>query len=414
MSGSSRFSIVFNGNEGTFSSSPRHDRGPMGYEHSIVTRDGTLIEAFDGNHETWSLDANGNAVGQTMRNRVGEFDPATGQMVEVFPWNSTPSAPYGAFGVTGYDNIPYTYFDAIDSLVVMGGAAAQYQRSAPDNGMGSRWVRCNGATLPPVGRPPVWSTSPTANALFYVPQADLPYFAERAGYYNTPFAYNRQLDTGVMMGGGKQPGDGPMDYGSAYLTLFVPSQRVNPSVAARYTVINRSLGRATVNGVPYLLNNGRGSICCVGNWLYWGGGWDEAARRRYLFRADLSAVVNASNPLTAPLPVERLQDSLVPHSAAAFAIDPYANALVLFCFQGVHLYDMLFDTWTDITPQLTGYAADFAGSNGFMSWPHAGFVDTRNGVTLRKVYWFGGSNGNDFTSFATRYARARSIQITRL
>lgn len=426
-------SIVFNNNEGSLPTSPRTDRSPMAYEHAIPTKDGTLIEAFDGAHEQWgALPA---PIGGVIRNRVGEFVPSTdgsptGTIVEVFPWNATPTSPYGSFGATGYDNVPYCYDESTDSLIVFGGGdtAGQYKRDAVDNGAGSRWIRHKNPNFPPVGRPPLWSSNANANALFYVPAAELAVWEERCGYYNTPVIFNSQTGVGVMIGGSKQPGPSPMDYGSAFISFFIPANLIpGLSTNARYYIHTVGLGKALSGGVPFLLANNRGGIACIGSYVYWGGGVNDIPQAGNpnlgtfvpsMFRMDLASIINRTDPrvnaATVTAMVERLADCPVAHHPSSFTADPYTNVIKMFDINGVFLYDVTNNTWSNVTSQLTGYVSDFANAgfgSSYISWPHAGYIDTRNGTVLRKSYWFGGSNGN--TAPANLFSKARSIKTAR-
>lgn len=423
-------SILFNNGEGNLPLSPRTDRSPMAYESAYTTKDGTMIEAFDGSHEQW--DTLPVPLSNVIRNRVGEFIPSTngtgnGTITEVFPWNSAGNTPYGTFGITGYDNKSYCYFDAIDSLIVLGtgSGGGQYKRDVADNGAGSRWVRNQSSSFAPVGRPPLWSSTANANALIYVPAADLPVWDEKSGYYNMPFGYNRELDVAIIPGGNKQPGPGPMDYGAASMTLMIPSQLIpGLSTNARYYLHQIGLGRATAGGVPFLLGNNRGAICCVGTYVYWGGGHDDAtwpsptpSPVRSMFRMNLASIINRTDPrisgAIATALVERLADCPVLHEESAFAADPYTNSILMFDLNGVFLYDITNNTWSNITSQLGGYVSDFsnAGFSSYIQFPHAGFIDTRSGTVLRKSYWFGGNNGN--IAIANLFNKARSIKTTR-
>lgn len=409
------FSISYTANEGSVAGR-RHYRSEMLYEHAAATKDGTIIEAFDGSHST-SLNGDGTA----MQNRVGEFDPANpgAGMVEVFPANSNASNLGGSFGTTGYDNIPYTYFDAVDSLVVM--PNGQYKRDVADNSAGSRWVRSDETSLPPLGRPPLSTDQLGTNALFYAPTATLNAWRSRRGFYNTPTAYNKLLDIGMQIGGSKQPG-GPMDLSEAAVSLMIPSRYVADNITAPYHIINYYPNPPRVGGALYLLFEGRASIVCLHQYVYWHGGMDETGvLRPYLFRADLSAVVKSATPLTTQLTVERLADAPFSTRAAAMTADPYSNTLLLFANQGVAMYDIEANSWQNITnnPALAEYVTAFATYGqgfGYCNFPHAAYIDHAGTQKRRRTYFFGGANGElkaGEPGFDICYSQVRSIAVTR-
>lgn len=406
------FSILYTANEGTVNNGQRYGtadvtRGPVAYESAYSTKDGKIIEAFDGNHETIDPE-----LGVVKSNRVGEFDPATGVMTEVFPSN------WGANGVDGYDNLIYTYFDRIDSLVVFNNGV--YDRTIT-NVNGSAW-KYTSQGLPPAGRPPMYTETVGATAFAYFnPSQFRAGFNEHIAYFNAHCAYSKELDTAVIIGGASS--GGPIDPGKIRLSIFVPSGIINPSIVAPYSVIYRGVssaeGEGKASGRWAFFDEGRAGCCFLGNYVYWIGGEDPdigtnpaGVKQRDLFRADVARIVYSSDPMTEPFVPEYL--GLAPGNAffkGALVADRYSNTLKLWHSGGVFLYDVTNNSWQTITTQLTEYNSTFGGS--FYDFPHAAFIDTRNGVVKRKTYWWGGWTTGDFTNFDIKYSQVRSVKVTR-
>jgi hypothetical protein len=375
--------------------------GQMYYESAYVTKDGTLIEAFTGEHGTFN-------------NRVGEYNPNTKTMVEVFVND------FAATGVGGYDNLNYLYFDAIDSLVVF--PRGVFDRTI-SNINGSAWKYVwPGTSQPPGGRPSIHSTNPASNALIYVPSGSLASYEVAMGYFNVHSAYSKQFDTAVIIGGGLG-GSPPSVY---MLTIFVPSRYASPSTVPRYTAIHRQLSAAEakdpVSGSWAVFSYGRACCKFLNDYVYWCGGIDPGGTDRpYLYRSNIANILNAADPTAASFVIERKADCPVSFNSGAMTADPYSNTLTVFNDFGVYLYDVNADVWSTITAQLPEYVSAFATTSPYIRFPHADFVDYCGSTQHRKTFFFGGWNGNDSgqsgdppaTTMIDRYQKARSIKVSR-
>lgn len=395
---------------------PRLRRSQMYYESAYATKDGKLIEAFDGAHEQWgSLPA---PLANVLPNRVGEFDPATGRMDEAFPENATGMLPYGSFGVKGYDNLIYCYFDAIDSLVVF--TRGQYDRSIrtpSTTADGSVWSRNPDAAFAPAGRPPVLTTTLGTDALIYTTAGEEAHVLEHFTYYNIHVAYSKQFDVAVLIGGASS--GGPVD--KWRLTVILPTIYAGNGAAARYTArtIQLSSVSAAVNGKRWMTHQGRSGAKFVGPHVYWVGGSDQGVLRPYLFRCDIRPVLN--NPAAASLGTTFAPENLADHPAGGFdkgtlAADPFNNALICLSRFGVHVYDISANTWMDATPS-TGDYVSYWSSGNYPVYMHGDFVDqvASNGTRPRKTYFWGGWDGVDSQGpgYADKYQKVRSIKVTR-
>lgn len=421
---SAGLSIVYSASEGYATENglvngpaPRYYGNPsntqMWYESAYATKDGTIIEAFTGTHSTIN------------NNRVGEFIPSVsggaGYMDEVFPNNDS------ANGVSGYDNKAYCYFDAIDSLVVFPSGA--FDRSISDvNGSAWKYAYYNATdpytaptapSQPPLNRPQLHSSNTGSGtygpSLIYVPPAQIPAYENRVGYFNYHCAYSQQFDCAVLIGGAQ--GSSPTQAGYLYLTILVPSKIISSSITPRYYAIQRSTNGLATDGSAAITATGRAGICFLNNHVYWIGGKDPSgANSPRMYRSDITRILTASDPVAEPFVMERMPDYPGPgFVAGALTADPYAGTLTLINEFGLYLYDTASGSWQTLTSQFTEYASAF-GSDPFISFPHAAFVDYRGTTQLRKTYFFGGWNTVDAlgtAQFNDRHGKVRSIKTTR-
>jgi hypothetical protein len=430
----SGLSIAYDNNEGyattdgtASGSKPRYSGapitpiagGPMYWESGFATKDGTIIEAFYGNHASPA-------------NRVGEWSPATGAMAEVFPNNG------GTVGVRGYDNQNYCYFDSIDSLVFSKGAFNRTTATSTPSSVtdGSCWTHVfvpdaahpgDITTTPPNGRPGLSTTSSTGNALIYVPLANDAVWYYVATHYNSHIAYSRQHDACVIIGGGQGDTD-PVESSSArYLAVIVPSWRAGTYTPRYYAAIRSYSVAEITNGDSYwMFEDGRAGCKFLGNYVYWGGGRANNIQHRSFYRADIRPVLaNPTASLATTFVVERLTDipDNRPGGGDGYGLlmaDPYNQALVYLGMQGANLYDPSTDSWTHITPQLSTdslYSYWQSNTSLFGHW-HGDFVDyvAATGQRPRKMYFFGGYDGSTSQSdstFTDKFTKVRSIQVTR-
>lgn len=385
---------------------PRLQYGEMFWESWYATKDGTLIEYSDGNH------------GFTP-NRVGEWNPTTGAMTEVFPNNNS------TFGAWGYDNYIYEYFDAVDSLIVF--PAGQYDRSIRNStttANGRVWRRIGNQTtvqgVKPLGasvedRPPLITASSTGvDALIYSTNYDI-FGVYHSQYFNAHVAYSKQFDCCVIIGGGAGS-DSETHYD---LSVILPSSLVSSSIQPRYTAYTKRCSEATtlVGGVTYMSNQGRSACVFLDNYVYWWGGEKNGVFNARLWRANILPVLqNPTADLQTTFLPQRLSD--LPAGSGNFgtlSADPYSQTLLLFSKYGIHCYDVTTDTWSSINAQAGDYGSYWSGS-GYPVCMHADFVDTvaATGAVKRRTYWVGGNVGSTSDpNYNDKLVKVRSMKVTR-
>jgi len=452
-------------------SRPRNKRGQMWYESAYTTKDGTIIEHADGAHGRVRVGTDPEAYNPEMligtSNRVGEFDPLTGSMTEVYP------DTFEDVGTFAYDNLLYLYFDRIDALVsfsqgvfsralaprLLGGAVnpsgdnmvvrtwtgptvtdpyptdywSPHKSSVSNSGICAwthlqatgtpdRFPRTTATSIPyPAGRPPVFSSNAASNALMYT-YGWFPGIEQHFGWFNMHAAYSRQFDCAVVIGGASASNqvEGPS------LSVVLPSRYINATIVPPYSVLFTGMSKSecVVGGARWMLSSGRAGCKFLGHHVYWGGGDDQhqssgQAAVPYFFRADIRPVLaNPTAPLTTTFLPERLSDMPFGMTGGAFSADPYTNTILAFGMPGVALYDATTDIWQNITSSLSEFNSTFGGGPNYMSFVHADFIDRRGATSLRKTYFFGGWNNSSTPAFGTpeynnRFERVRSIKVTR-